>query len=159
VGVQEKHFEAIRSGSGNFVHGGTFSHHPVAAAAGLAAVGILEREHLVARVSEFGPVLGERLRTALSGHPHVADVRGIGFLWGVELVADKASLKPFPRKEKVAERLYEAVFNRGVIVYKSTGLAGTDGDAFLVAPPFIITDEQVDIALAAIREGLNEVLG
>jgi adenosylmethionine-8-amino-7-oxononanoate aminotransferase len=159
VGVQEKHFEAIRSGSGNFVHGGTFSHHPVAAAAGLAAVGILEREHLVARVSEFGPVLGERLRTALSGHPHVADVRGIGFLWGVELVADKASLKPSPRKEKVAERLYEAVFNRGVIVYKSTGLAGTDGDAFLVAPPFIITDEQVDLAVAAIREGLNEVLG
>ena len=159
VGVQDKHFQAIRCGSGNFVHGGTFSHHPVAAAVGLAAVGILERERLVERVAEFGPTLGARLRNALQGHPNVADVRGIGFLWGIELVADKASLKPFPRKEKVAERLYEAVFKRGVIIYKSTGLAGTDGDAFLVAPPFIITEAELDTVVEAICRGLDEVLG
>ena len=159
VGVQEKHFEAIRQGSGNFVHGGTFSHHPVAAAAGSAAIGILERERLVERVAEVGPALGQRLQAALRGHPHVADIRGIGFLWGVELVADKATLKPFPRNEKVAERLFEAVFKRGVIVYKSTGLAGTDGDAFLVAPPFIISEEEMDTAVSAICQGLEEILG
>jgi adenosylmethionine-8-amino-7-oxononanoate aminotransferase len=159
VGVRGTHFEAIRSGSGGFVHGGTFSHHPVAAAAGLAVVGILERENLVDRVARQGPVLGGKLREALADHPHVADIRGIGFLWGVELVADRSTLRPFERREKVAERLYEAIFQRGVIVYKATGLAGTHGDAFLVAPPFIITTEQMDTAVAAIREGVAEVLG
>ena len=113
VGVRGTHFEAIRSGGGIFVHGGTFSHHPVAAAAGLAAVGILERENLVDRVVRQGPVLGNKLRVALADHPHVADVRGIGFLWGVELVADRRTLRPFERREKVAERLYEAIFRRG----------------------------------------------
>jgi adenosylmethionine-8-amino-7-oxononanoate aminotransferase len=159
VGVRGTHFETIRSGSGGFVHGGPFSHHPVAAAAGLAAVGILERENLVERVARQGPVLGGKLRSALANHPHVADIRGLGFLWGVELVADRGTLKPFERREKVAERLYEAIFRRGVIIYKATGLAGTHGDAFLMAPPFIITAEQMDIAVSAIRAGLVEVLG
>jgi adenosylmethionine-8-amino-7-oxononanoate aminotransferase len=159
VGVQAGHFKAICEGSGTFVHGGTFSHHPVAAAAGLAAVGILERERLVERVAEMGPVLGGKLRRALSGHSHVADIRGIGFLWGVELVKDQASLKPFARSEKIVERVYEAVFKRGVIVYKATGLAGTHGDAFLVAPPFVISEDEMDIAVEAIRDGLGEVLG
>lgn len=157
VGVRGDHYRAIAEGSGNFVHGGTFSHHPVTAAAGLAAVGILESEGLVERVAEMGPWLGEALREGLGDHPHVADVRGIGFLWGVELVSDRDTLTPFPRKEKMTERLWDAAFDDGVIVYKSTGLAGIDGDAFLVAPPFVVSPSDLQWAVDRIRKALDRV--
>ena len=103
VGVKAAHFDAVCAADGGFVHGGTFSHHPVAAAAGLALVGILEREGLVERVDEFGTVLGEMLSSRLADLPWVGDVRGIGFLWGVELVRDRSTNQPFPRKQRVTE--------------------------------------------------------
>lgn len=159
VGVQKAHYDAIVQAQCAFVHGGTFSHHPVTAAAGLAVMGILEREKLVQRVARMGLILGQRLRETLSDHPCVADVRGLGFLWGVELVADKRTNRPFPRKEKTAERLYDAIFQAGVLVYKSTGLAGTDGDAILVAPPFIIEEADIDFVVETIRAGIETVLG
>jgi adenosylmethionine-8-amino-7-oxononanoate aminotransferase len=77
----------------------------------------------------------------------------------VELVADKRTNRPFPRKEKTAERLYDAIFQAGVLVYKSTGLAGTDGDAILVAPPFIIEEADIDFVVETIRAGIETVLG
>jgi hypothetical protein len=92
VGVQGSHFEAVRKKSGAFVHGGTHTHHPVAAAAGLSVLRILEREDLIAQVEVRGKILGDLLQERLGDHPHVADVRGIGFLWGVELVKDKGTL-------------------------------------------------------------------
>lgn len=159
VGVQKTHYEAIVQADAPFVHGGTFSHHPVTAAAGLAVMGILEREKLVQRVERMGVILGRRLRQALADHPCVADVRGLGFLWGVEVVADKRSNRPFPRAEKTAERLYDAVYQNGVLIYKSTGLAGTDGDAFLVAPPFTISEPDIDFMVARICAGMATVLG
>jgi adenosylmethionine-8-amino-7-oxononanoate aminotransferase len=159
VGVRSEHFRSIAEGSGYFVHGGTFSHHPVAAAAGLAAVRILESEGLVERVARLDPVLADTLRSGLADHPNVADIRGVGFLWGVELVRDRDTLVPFPRARQVTERVWDAAFRRGVIVYKSTGLAGADGDAFLVAPPFIIEEKDMVWAVAQIREALEDVLG
>jgi hypothetical protein len=159
VGVRSEHFDKIRGGSGEFIHGGTFSHHAVAAAAGLATMRIIEKEDLVERVSRTGHVLEKKLKDALQDHPNVADVRGIGYLWGVEIVENKATNKPFARCEKVAERLLEAIFKKGVLVYKSTALAGTDGDAFLVAPPFIIETDEIDFIVDKIRKGIESVLG
>ena len=158
VGVRGSHFQTVCSKKEGFVHGGTFSHHPVTAAAGLAVIRILERENLVERAAVMGQALGSLLSDRLSGHPHVADVRGMGMLWGVELVQEKDTAKPFPRKEKIAERLFRAAFERGVIIYKATGLAGTDGDAFLVAPPFIITEEEMHLAVSRIEGALTDVL-
>ncbi len=159
VGVRSEHFDSIRNGTGEFIHGGTFSHHPVAAAAGLATIRIIEKEGLVERVSQMGYVLGKKLKDALKDHPNVGDVRGIGYLWGVEIVEKKANKKPFSRCEKVAERLLEAIFKKGVLVYKSTALAGIDGDAFLVAPPFIIEADEIDFVVDKIRNGIESVLG
>jgi len=158
VGVQARHFDAIRRGSGGFVHGGTFSHHGIAAAAGLAVVRILEREGLVGRVARVGIALGERLRARLAAHPHVADIRGLGFLWGVEFVQDKGTLRPFPRRDRVVERLWEALFAQGIILYRSTGLAGTDGDALVIGPPFVIELEEVDRVVDALGRTVESVL-
>lgn len=159
VGVQGAHFETIRTGSGEFVHGGTYSHHPVAAAAGLAVIDILERENLIPAVERRGRELGARLTAALANHPHVADVRGIGFLWGVEFVRQRPQNTPFARREKVTERLWEAIYRKGVLVYKATGLAGVDGDALLVAPPFVISDDEIEVVVAAVQAAVQEVLG
>jgi adenosylmethionine-8-amino-7-oxononanoate aminotransferase len=157
VGVQTRHFDAVCSGSGGFVHGGTFSHHSVAAAAGLAVVRIFEREQLVERVARLGEILGQKLRARLESHPHVADIRGLGFLWGVEFVADKATLKPFPRADKFVERLWQSLFERGVILYRATGLAGIDGDALVIGPPYIIEEEDLDMMVEAIAWGLEHL--
>ncbi len=158
VGVLGRHFEAICSGSGAFVHGGTFSHHSLAAAAGLAVIHIMEREGLVSRAATFGRVLGSKLKERLEGHPHVADVRGIGFLWGVEFVKDRETLMPFPRSEKFAERLWQNLFQRGFIVYPATGLAGVDGDAVVIGPPYIIENSDLDLIVDALAEALDDTL-
>jgi len=159
IGVQSKYFDLIREGSGNFVHGGTYSHHGVAATVGLSVIGILERENLVGRVEQQGKVLGERLKERLEDLPCVADIRGLGFMWGVELVRDKKTLAPFPRKEKVAERVWEALFQQGIITYRSTGFAGIDGDGLMVGPPFIIEENEMDLLVDAIGRVLEETLG
>ncbi len=129
----------------------------MAAAAVLAVIRILEQENLVSEVAEKGAILGKLLKNRLADHPHVADIRGIGFLWGVELVQDKVTDAPFARREKIAERVYDAAFKRGVLVYKSTGLAGGDGDAFLVAPPFIITQQELRLAVDKIGQALDDI--
>jgi adenosylmethionine-8-amino-7-oxononanoate aminotransferase len=131
----------------------------VAAAAGLAVVGILEREKLVERAASMGERLGQSLKERLMGNSHVGDVRGVGMIWGVELVADKKTLKPFARKEQVAERVWQELFDNGVVVYRGVGLAGIDGDAFLVAPPFIITEQEMDLAVEKIGQAIERVLG
>jgi hypothetical protein len=159
VGVQSKHFDTIRNGSGNFVHGGTYSHHAMAAAAGLSVIGILERENLIERVKRQGKILGELLKRDLGGIDCVGDIRGIGFMWGVELVKDKGTLTPFPRREKVAERAWEALFQQGIITYRSTGLAGIDGDALMIAPPYIIQEKEMDFMLNTVCRVLQERLG
>lgn len=158
VGVQSRHFNAVRSGGGAFVHGGTFSHHNVACAAGLAAVRVMEGEGLVERVAHQGQILGDKLRTALTEHPNVAEVRGLGFLWGVEFVRDRQSLQPFARSDKFAERLWENIFKRGVVLYRSTGLAGIDGDALLVGPPYIIREPELDFVVETLAESLEQTL-
>jgi adenosylmethionine-8-amino-7-oxononanoate aminotransferase len=157
VGVQAEHFEAVQS-TGGFVHGGTYSHHPVAAAVGLATLKILEQENLIERADRIGNDLGVQLKDKLSGYHHVADVRGLGLFWGVELVKDKDSLRPFPREAQVTESVWQSVFQKGVIVYKSFGLAGSDGDALIIAPPFTITQKDIDFLVDCLAQGIEETI-
>jgi adenosylmethionine-8-amino-7-oxononanoate aminotransferase len=134
---------AAVEGAGGFVHGFTFSHHPVTAAACLAVLDILEREDLVARAARLGDVALSRMGE-LRRHPHVGDVRGRGLMLGVELVADRETRRPFPRAERRAEALAAACFDAGVVTYPSGGAAtGTDGDVVMVAPPFVVSEAQL----------------
>jgi adenosylmethionine-8-amino-7-oxononanoate aminotransferase len=157
VGVQKRHYDAVLEASG-FVHGGTFSHHPVGAAAGSAAVSILENESLVERARDMGSELGAALRRSLEDSPHVAQVRGLGMLWGVELVRDRKTLEPFPRTEKVTERLWEHLFQEGIIVYKCIGFADGNGDALVVAPPFTICRQEIDLLADKLGKAIEAAL-
>jgi adenosylmethionine-8-amino-7-oxononanoate aminotransferase len=158
VGVSTANMELIADKLGNFSHGGTFSHHAATCAAGLAAVRIMENENLIQRSAELGRVIGEELEKHLGDSAYVADIRGMGMMWGVEFVKDKETLEPFPRKEKLAERLWDCMFDKGVITYKSMGFAGMDGDGLMVSPPFVITKEEIELCARLMREALEETL-
>ena len=79
-------------------------------------------------------------------------------MWGVELGRNKARLEPFPRNMKVAERIREAMFRQGVLVYLSTALAGKDGDAIVFGPPFIINSQEIDSAVGTLAVALEDVM-
>ena len=144
VAAPERIIDVIAEGSGSFMHAQTFSHHPVACAAGLAAVRHLKAHKLVDRCADAGKVLQRRLAT-LAALPHVGDVRGRGLLAGVEFVEDKTTRAPFPRAVKFAEAFTDAAQQAGLVVWPNVGHAdGTNGDLVMVAPPFIITDREID---------------
>lgn len=158
TGIREDLYAQVIE-NGGFAHGGTFSHHPAGAAAGLAVIGIIEREGLIGKAASSGQLLGSKLAAALTDSPFVADVRGVGMMWGIEFVADKATLEPFPRSGKVTERLWDRLFSDGIIVYKSVALAGAAGDGLIVAPPFTIDEEEIDTVVSAIERTVVDVLG
>jgi adenosylmethionine-8-amino-7-oxononanoate aminotransferase len=152
--------DAIVSGSGDFIHGGTFSHHAVGAAAGLATLRYLQEHGLVAAAAQKGELLGAKLRAALEGLPCVGDVRGIGLMWGVEFVTDRASRAPFPPQSHFAQRVADTAFERGLIVYPSAGCAdGEAGDLVMLGPPLIVTEEHMDEMVALLRQAIEAVVG
>ncbi|MCP4672765.1 MAG: aminotransferase class III-fold pyridoxal phosphate-dependent enzyme, partial [Desulfobacula sp.] len=155
-GVKEIHFNTIKDNSGVFMHGGTFSHHAVAAAAGIALIETLEQEKLVKRVKTKGENLGKLLKEHLLPLDQVGDVRGKGFMWGIEIVKDKQSKMPFKRSLNVVEGIWDNLFKKGYLVYKSTGLAGVDGDALVIAPPYIIEDDEIQMLVQAVKSAVIE---
>ncbi|MFF1823640.1 aspartate aminotransferase family protein [Kribbella sp. NPDC058245] len=143
-----------------FVHGFTYSHHAVGAAAGLAVLKVLKCDGLVEAATTRGDQLGAELHTKLADHPHVGDIRGRGLLWAIELVADRETKAPFARGDRVAERIVTAAKERGVLLYHSTGCAnGTEGDLLVLGPPLVISPAQITEitqgCAAAIRDTLS----
>src|SRR5881409_3410524 len=144
VATSERIVDPIARGSGSFMHAQTFSFHPVGCAAGLAAVRLIKQRKLVERCAQLGVVLQQRL-AALKQLPHVGDVRGRGLLAGIEFVEDKDSRSPFPRAAKFAETFTEAAQDAGLVVWPNVGHAdGVNGDLAMVAPPFIVTEQEID---------------
>ncbi len=139
--AQRRIVEAMSSGSGFFQHGHTYLGHPVACAAALAVQRVIHRDGLLARVRERGEVFGRLLREALGAHPHVGDIRGRGFFWGVELVAERVGKTPFDPARRLHARVKQAAMARGLLVYPMGGTVdGRQGDHVLLAPPFIASE-------------------
>jgi len=147
--------EQIRQALGDFNHGGTFSHHAVGAAAGLATLHILQNERLVENSAVMGERMGARLRAALGDHPNVGDIRGRGLFWGIELVADRATKEPFPAARGIAHHIQSRAFDMGLVVYHSVGCAdGTNGDVIMLGPPLIVDAAQVDEMVTLLAEAI-----
>ena len=130
----------------------------MACAAALASIEVIEEEDILENVKSVGTKIMQRMLKMKERHPIIGDVKGIGFLLGIELVKDKKSLQPFQRKEQVTERLWQRLFERGIIVYSSTGLAGIDGDALVMGPPFIITDKDIQLLVEEVGSSVEEIL-
>jgi hypothetical protein len=141
--------------AGPFIHGFTYSHQPVAAAVARAVLRVLESEALVEAADTKGERLLALLRDRLGDHPAVGDIRGRGLMVGVELVRDRETREAYPRSVRLAETIVRLARERGLLLYWGTGMAnGVDGDAILLGPPFVITDDE----LARIADGLGEAL-
>jgi adenosylmethionine-8-amino-7-oxononanoate aminotransferase len=127
-----------------FTHGFTYSHHVVGAAAGHAVLKVLQERDLIAASARQGAALMSALEAELGDHPAVGDIRGLGLLCAIELVADRSTRTPYARADRIAERIVAAGKESGVLLYHSTGCAdGVSGDLILLGPPLVITDAQV----------------
>lgn len=157
--VKSEHVRVIQRQQGDFVHGGTFSHHVVGAAAGLATLRYLQKHNLVAASASKGEQLKAKLEAALGEHAHVGDIRGRGLMLGLEFVADRDTKEPFPPQTRLARRLADAAFERGLVLYPGQGTAdGVRGDHIMLAPPFIVTEQQMDEIVAILSEALQATL-
>jgi adenosylmethionine-8-amino-7-oxononanoate aminotransferase len=160
IAARGEDVELIRQELGDFNHGGTFSHHAVGAAAGLATLRILQREKLIENSAALGPVLGSALQECLGHHPHVGDIRGRGLFWGIELVQDRGSKAPFAAAEGVARRVWNRAFELGLVIYYSTGCAdGKNGDVIMLGPPLIINEAQIGEMVGLLAEAVRAELG
>lgn len=130
----------------------TFSGADLGCAASLAVLQIMRREELVARATEMGDLLHHQLDEALSDHPNVADVRGIGLLRGVELVADRETGQPFPRSVDFAQAVAAQALDRGLWVYPCG--SGPVDDAILLGPPFTISPAEIDQLVSILAESI-----
>jgi adenosylmethionine-8-amino-7-oxononanoate aminotransferase len=140
--------DAIAAGTGFFQHGHTYIGHPVACAAALAVQQVLARDRLVERCAVQGRRLREALDEAFREHPYVGDVRGRGLFQAIELVADRGSRAPFDPQLKVNARIKKAAMELGLMTYPMGGtIDGARGDHVLLAPPFIISEDELDLVI------------
>ncbi|KAA0011349.1 aspartate aminotransferase family protein [Billgrantia pellis] len=135
--------------SGGFQHGHTYAGNPLACATGLAVVDAMQREHVLDNVAARGRELKEGLQALKARFPWVGDVRGLGLLWGVELVADADTKAPFPAEQNRFARITSLAREEGLLIYPRRTLNGVAGDHFLVTPP--LTIDAADIAELLVR--------
>jgi 4-aminobutyrate--pyruvate transaminase len=139
--VNDRVFQALADGSatiGTWGHGFTYSGHPVPAAVAVETLRIYDEIDLVGHVRRTGPRLQQRLRERFADHPLVGEVRGVGLVGAIELVADKAAHRNFDPALKIGPRLTKLGEAEGVI------LRGLANDTVAFSPPLIMTEEEVD---------------
>ncbi|HEX8392880.1 MAG TPA: aspartate aminotransferase family protein [Longimicrobium sp.] len=136
--------------TGEAIHTSTFLGHPVGCAAALAAISVLRDEKLVERSASLGARMQARLVEMTADHPRVGEVRGRGMMIGVEMVRDRRSRAPAP---ELSGRVVVEGLRRGLLVLGG----GIHGNVLSLAPPFVMTEAQMDYALAAMGEILDEM--
>ena len=153
--ISEEIWQVLMNGTpevGAFAHGYTYSAHPVAAAAAMANLDIMERENLPANAARMGTYFQNKLRKEVADHPLVGDVRGVALMAGVELVANKADKTPLDMDLKVAPTLSKYCIEEGLI---SRALMQMNALSF--SPPLVINESEVDEVIARFQRALNRV--
>ncbi len=153
--VSEPIWKVIEQGNdtyGVFGHGYTYTAHPLAAAAALTNIAIIEREHLVEQAAVRGIYLNERLHDAFGGHPLVAEVRGRGLVGAVEFALDRTPLTRIDPDVHFGTRVFKASLAHGVIN------RALWGDTISFSPPLIVTESEIDEMVDGTRKALDEVV-
>jgi adenosylmethionine-8-amino-7-oxononanoate aminotransferase len=152
IGVSDAISDALNQSDPVWMHAYTYSSHPVGCRVASANLDIIDNEGLVAQAREKGDRLRKGLDASLSGHPHVGEVRGLGLMCAVEIVADKATKEEFPASEKTGARVHSEADKRGLF-------SRTRGDVYVLAPPVVITEAEIDRTIDIVAEALTAVLG
>lgn len=135
-----------------FMHGFTYSGHPVGCAIALGNIAIIERERLLENAARVGRILLNTLHASLDDHPLVGDVRGRGLMAGVELVSDRTARTKFPANQAVGRRAVREAAHRGVL------FRPLPGDVIAMSPPLVLTESQVPQMVDALRGALDATL-
>ncbi|MAM63719.1 aspartate aminotransferase family protein [Maritimibacter sp. UBA3975] len=152
-------FEAFAQGSGFFQHGHTYIGHPMATAAADVVVTKLTEGGMAARAADMGEKLGAALTDAFGQHPHIGDIRGRGMFRGLEIVADRETKASFDPALGIHKKVKAAAFEAGLICYPMGGtIDGVQGDHVLLAPPFILTDDQLGELIDKLGTAFGAVL-
>ncbi len=162
--VHRRVVEAVRRGSGFFQHGHTYMGHPTACAAALAVQEVIAEDDLLARVRRMGELLAQRLEDRFGQHPHVGDIRGRGLFRGLEFVRDRETKAPFDPALRLHARIKKAAMARGLMCYPMGGtIDGRRGDHLLLAPPFIVSETEIEAIVdrldGALGDALAEIAG
>jgi len=157
--AQAQIVDAFAQGSGTFQHGHTYIGHALACAAALAVQKLISRDRLVERVQRQGEGLRARLQAAFGTHPHVGDIRGRGLFQAIELVQDRSSKAPFDPVLKLHARVKACAMAEGLMVYPMGGtIDGRQGDHVLLAPPFIVTDDELDAVVQRLARAVDTAI-
>ena len=152
-------YDAVMNGSGFFQHGHTYTGHATACAGALAVQRAVKNRGLLAKVRERGAGLEARLRARFGRHPHVGEIRGRGLFWALELVEDRASKRPFDAQRRISATLKLQALENGLMCYPMAGtLDGVSGDHVVLAPPYIITEAQLDEIVDKLARSIDEVI-
>ncbi|MFD1193693.1 aspartate aminotransferase family protein [Seohaeicola saemankumensis] len=140
---------------GGFAHGFTYAGNPLACAAGLAVLEVIEAEGLTANAARIGALLKSRLEGLMDRFPFIGDVRGKGLLLAFELVADRQTMDPLPAELNAYVELVELAYAEGLIIYARRTRDGRAGDHFLVCPPMTATETHVDEIIDKLTAALS----
>jgi adenosylmethionine-8-amino-7-oxononanoate aminotransferase len=146
----------IQNSDGKFIHGYTYSGHPVAVAAGLAALEVYEQDRVLENVKKQGHYLVNQLLELKKKHSYISDVRGRGLLLGMELVKDRGQDLLFDPSEKAAERLNGIAMELGAVFYPGAGsIDGIKGEHLIVSPPLNVTKTEIDEIVRILDESFT----
>ena len=152
IGINDTIAETLREAGRPWMHAYTYSANPVGCTVALRMLQIIEDERFPEQAATKGHYLLDALNAALADHPHVGDIRGKGLMCAVELVQDKRTKAAFPADQKVGLRVNQQTLERGLF-------SRIKGDNYLLAPPFVITNEQLGRVVKILAESVRAVLG
>ena len=151
-------YDAINQGSGFFQHGHTYLGHPIACAASLAVVNKLIKESFYEKVIRKGKYLQKKLEITLGQNEYIGDIRGRGLFRGVELVQNRETKEPFPKNFNIAGKIKKRSLDLGLICYPMQGTVdGTIGDHILIAPPFIINENEMNEICQKLKTSIKNI--
>ncbi len=151
IGISDAIADTLREDGRPWMHAYTYSAHPVGCAVALRTLQIIDDEDFPTLAAEKGAYLLERLTAALSGHPHVGDIRGKGLMCAVELVEDRATKRSFPATRGIGLAVNRGTIERGLF-------SRIKADTYLLAPPIVVSTEQLDRAVDILADSIRAVL-
>ena len=143
-------FDNDTTGAAQIAHGYTYSAHPVAAAAALATLKVLQADDVPGHVARVSPAFQQRLRGLVQRVPFVGNVRGKGLMLGIEMVADQATRTPLPKTSDIPARVAKAAYQRGLMVRVS-------GANLILSPPLVISVAELDQLCGMLEAAFDEV--
>jgi len=149
-------YDAIKNGSGFFQHGHAYMGHPVAAATALAVLKEIDENDLLNNVLQMGDLLEKTLKARFKNNPYVGDIRGRGLFYGLELVVDKKSKSAFDPSLGLNKKIKKNAMDLGLMCYPFGGtIDGKTGDHVLLAPPYIIVPNEIDMLVERLGEAVD----